>query len=54
VFRGEIHHRPWPLQAAEAEIELNTMGSQIGIELGDTPLLHFSSGRTSELGPYGG
>ena len=42
VQRGEIHHRPWPLQAAEAEIELNTMGDQIGLELGGTPLLHYS------------
>jgi uncharacterized protein YqjF (DUF2071 family) len=23
--RAEIHHRPWPLQRAEAEIDLNTM-----------------------------
>jgi uncharacterized protein YqjF (DUF2071 family) len=42
VLRGEIHHPPWPLQAAEAEIELNTMGAQIGIELEGTPLLHYS------------
>lgn len=42
VWRGEIHHRPWPLQAAEAEIELNTMGDQIGLSLDATPLLHYS------------
>jgi len=42
VLRGEIHHRPWPLQAAEAQIELNTMAAQIGIELEGTPLLHFA------------
>jgi uncharacterized protein YqjF (DUF2071 family) len=42
ILRGEIHHPPWPLQAAEAEIELNTMGAQIGLELEGTPLLHFA------------
>jgi uncharacterized protein YqjF (DUF2071 family) len=42
LFRAEIHHPPWPLQAAEAEIELNTMPPD-GIELRDEePLLHFS------------
>jgi uncharacterized protein YqjF (DUF2071 family) len=42
VLRGEIHHPPWPLQAAEAEIEVNTMGEQIGLELAGTALLHFA------------
>ena len=43
VFRGEIHHLPWPLQDAEAEIEVNTMGAAAGITLPHTaPLLHFS------------
>jgi uncharacterized protein YqjF (DUF2071 family) len=40
--RADIHHPPWPLQRAEAEIELNTMPPD-GIELPDEePLLHFS------------
>lgn len=43
VYRGEIHHLPWPLQDAEAEIEQNTMAAATGINLPDsTPLLHFS------------
>ena len=43
VCRGEIHHPPWPLQDAEAEIELNTMADSAGITLPDTrPLLHFA------------
>ena len=42
LFRADIHHAPWPLQTAEAEIELNTM-PPAGIELGDEPpLLHFA------------
>lgn len=43
VCRGDIHHRPWPLQTAEAEIDVNTMMRGHGIELPDTrPLLHFA------------
>jgi uncharacterized protein len=42
LYRAEIHHPPWPLQTAEAEIELNTMPPE-GIVLPDEqPLLHFS------------
>ncbi|HUQ19741.1 MAG TPA: DUF2071 domain-containing protein [Gemmatimonadaceae bacterium] len=33
VYRCEIHHRPWPLQPAEAEVTLNTMASAAGITL---------------------
>jgi uncharacterized protein YqjF (DUF2071 family) len=40
LCRAEIHHRPWPLQQAEAEIELNTMPP---VEPSDhAPLCHFS------------
>ncbi len=43
LFRGEIHHAPWPLQHAEAIIEKNTMTLPIKIALPDVPpLLHFS------------
>jgi uncharacterized protein YqjF (DUF2071 family) len=43
VYRAEIHHRPWPLQDAAAEIESNTMAAAAGITLpGSRPLLHFS------------
>jgi uncharacterized protein len=42
VFRADIHHMPWRLQAARAEIELNTMPPD-GIEPADEPLLHYSA-----------
>jgi uncharacterized protein YqjF (DUF2071 family) len=43
VYRGEIHHLPWPLQDASAEITVNTMARAAGIVLPDTePLLHFA------------
>lgn len=43
VFRGEVHHQPWPLQRAQADITTNTMASASGIRLpATTPLLHFA------------
>jgi uncharacterized protein YqjF (DUF2071 family) len=43
VRRGDIHHRPWPLQRAEAEVEELEMAAQIGVTLPDTePILHFA------------
>jgi uncharacterized protein YqjF (DUF2071 family) len=42
LYCGEIHHRPWTLQPAEAEIRMNTMADPIGLSLGAHPLLHFS------------
>lgn len=43
LLRGDIHHEPWPLEAAEAEIELNDLPGAYGIQLPDTPpLLHYS------------
>jgi uncharacterized protein len=43
ILRGEIHHPPWSLQAAEAEISANSMALAAGITLpAASPLLHFS------------
>jgi uncharacterized protein YqjF (DUF2071 family) len=42
VRRAEIQHPPWPLQAAEADIETNTMAAQIGLRLDGEPLLHYA------------
>jgi uncharacterized protein YqjF (DUF2071 family) len=43
VWRGDIHHLPWPLQDAEAEVEELEMTSQIGMTLPETePLLHYA------------
>jgi uncharacterized protein len=42
LFRAEIHHRPWPLQPAEARIELNTM-PPADVDLRGDPLLHYSA-----------
>ncbi|MEO8973040.1 MAG: DUF2071 domain-containing protein [Ktedonobacteraceae bacterium] len=43
VYRGDIHHRLWPLQIAELEVMRDTMTYSHGIHLPDTaPLLHYS------------
>ena len=43
MWAGDIHHRPWPLQPAEAEIRHNSMADAAGIALpGSAPLLHFA------------
>lgn len=43
-YRLEIHHRPWSLQCARAEIKSNTMAAanQLAIGSGAPSLLHFA------------
>jgi len=42
-IRANLHHVPWPLEDAEAEIERNDLASAVGIELPDQePVLHYS------------
>jgi uncharacterized protein len=42
LYRGNIHHTPWPLQRAEANFETNTMALAGGIHLPDSaPILHY-------------
>jgi uncharacterized protein YqjF (DUF2071 family) len=44
IFRAEVHHRPWPLQRARADIRRNTMLSSQGVHISDSaPLLHFAT-----------
>lgn len=43
VYRGRIHHAPWPLQHAGADMHINSATASHGINLPATPpLLHFS------------
>jgi uncharacterized protein YqjF (DUF2071 family) len=43
VLVGHIHHLPWPLEAAEAEIVINELPAAHGIVLPDrAPVLHFA------------
>jgi hypothetical protein len=42
-MRANIHHVPWPLEEAEAEIEQNDLAAAVGIRLpDDPPVLHYS------------
>jgi uncharacterized protein YqjF (DUF2071 family) len=43
LLRAEIHHPPWSLQQAEAEIEENTMPPRDLELVDDDPVLHFSA-----------
>src|SRR5262249_16047225 len=43
VLRGDIHHLPWPLEPAEAEVSINELPAAHGILLPDRPpVLHFA------------
>jgi uncharacterized protein len=43
IYRGEIHHPPWLLQAAEAQFSRNSMAEAAGLILpAEPPLLHFA------------
>ncbi|HEY0758690.1 MAG TPA: DUF2071 domain-containing protein [Acidisarcina sp.] len=43
LHRGNIHHLPWPLERAEAEIQWNDLPTAHGIHLPDVPpLLHYA------------
>jgi uncharacterized protein YqjF (DUF2071 family) len=43
AVRAGLHHVPWPLEEAEAEIERNDLARSIGIELPEIePVLHYS------------
>jgi uncharacterized protein YqjF (DUF2071 family) len=43
AYRLEIHHPAWPLETADAEIQVNTMAEAAGIRLPATaPVLHFA------------
>ena len=50
-LRVDIHHPPWPLQPAEAELDAQGMADQIGIRLEGDPLLHFSARQDTLIWP---
>ena len=50
VWRGEIHHRPWTLQAGEAEVQQLDMTGQIGVALPhEPPRLYLAPGQMHVL-----
>jgi uncharacterized protein YqjF (DUF2071 family) len=53
ALRADIHHLPWPLRPAGADIERNTMAAPLGIELNSDPLLHYSARQDTLIWPLG-
>lgn len=52
VLTGEIHHQPWPLQAAEAGIEVNTVPAAHHLPVSGPPaLLHYSARQDTLIWP---
>jgi len=43
LYRADIHHLPWELQAADAVLERNTVAVTAGIDLPTTPDLRYFS-----------
>ena len=43
LLAGDIHHRPWVLRDAEAEIGANTMTAGIGLDLAGAPLVQHAA-----------
>lgn len=52
TLRAEIHHRPWELYRAEAEIVENTMTAPLGIDLEGDPLLHMAPSQDVAIWPH--
>lgn len=52
VLRAEIHHRPWELYGADAEIVQNTMTAPFGVELEGEPLLHLARRQDVVIWPH--
>jgi uncharacterized protein len=50
LCRAEIHHRPWPLQPADARVDLDTMPPP-RLTRGDDPLMHYSARQDVVLWP---
>jgi uncharacterized protein YqjF (DUF2071 family) len=43
LYRTEVHHVPWPLQHAEADVTVNSMLDPHGLDIPSTPpVLHFA------------
>ena len=50
LYRADIHHRPWPLQPADADIQLNTV-PPASLALDGDPLFHYSARQDAVIWP---
>ncbi|CAN5389306.1 DUF2071 domain-containing protein [soil metagenome] len=44
LYRGEVHHAPWPLQRAEGSVHATALLGGHGLTVEGKPLMHFSKG----------
>jgi uncharacterized protein YqjF (DUF2071 family) len=44
MYRGDVHHAPWPLQQGSAEIDATDLLATHRLEVQGAPVLHFSAG----------
>jgi uncharacterized protein YqjF (DUF2071 family) len=52
MYRGEVHHAPWPLHRAAAEVDATELLGTHGLSVGpETPILHYSPGVDVVLWP---
>jgi uncharacterized protein YqjF (DUF2071 family) len=51
LYRAEIHHPPWLLQAADAELELNTMAPRAVHLPDEAPRMHFAAAQDVVIWP---
>ena len=42
VWRGDIHHRPWPLQLATVQLHENSLAQPLAVALDGPPLAHYA------------
>jgi hypothetical protein len=42
LYRGDVHHSPWPLHTAEADFDENRMVDGLGLALRGSPMLLYS------------
>jgi uncharacterized protein YqjF (DUF2071 family) len=53
LYRGEVHHHPWPLHRAEGEVDAGGLLGTHGLSAGPAPpVLHYSPGVDVVLWPF--
>lgn len=43
IYRCDIHHEPWPLQAVQVQEKHNTLGNLLGMQLMKAELAHYAA-----------
>lgn len=51
VGRGELHHPPWPLRPAEAQVDARGLLGPLGLAVGEAPRVHYGARQDVLLWP---